>query len=380
MFDSNGHFWRVGDQIFHSKAMAVEYASRTGEQLHFDYFNGFYSNIDWSTEPKESLHQLYKHRAEQLLSKYDHVALLLSGGSDSTAMVNTFIHNGLKPAEVVSYQLLNKVMDKKSTTNIEVTMSASKTAKACEDVGIPYRIINMWDNINNVKYDHKFFETADTRMSIDNLIKMEGINNDKKLLDMVSAGKKVCLVNGLEKPRVFIKDGYWTTAHLDGPLASNFYGRDMVDNHGIYTERFFTTKDMPSINVKQCHVVMQHYEQNVPDYKNILTHTNEFDVESYYKVLNDILFDGLWKNGELFTLGKLGALQKYIVFEKIMSGSRIVTEYQGLIQEFYNSIDKDRFINFHGMFKIPYPEEQLAYPDLKGNYGDFYRLKKVSGN
>ena len=380
MFDSNGHCWRVGDKIFYSKAMAVEYASRTGEQLHFDYFNSFYNTIDWSTEPSESLQKLYKQRAEQLLSKYDHVVLLLSGGSDSTAVVNTFIRNGLKPAEVVSYQLLNKVIDNKSITNIEVTISASKTAKACEDAGIPYRIINLWDNIKDVKYDYKFFETADTRMCIDNLIKIEGLHKDKKLLELVSAGKKVCLVNGLEKPRVFIKDGYWTTAHLDGPLGSNFWGRDMMDNHGIYLERFFTTTDVPAINVKQCHVIIQHYEQNVPDYKNLLIHTNEFDFETYYKVLNDILFDGIWKNGELFTLGKLGALQKYITFENLMSETNMVKEYQGLIQDFYNSIDREKYINFHGKLGAYFPENQLAYPDLKGNYGDFYRIKKVNDN
>jgi hypothetical protein len=378
MFDSNGHYWRVGDRIFYSKAMAVEYASRTGKQLHFNYFNNFYNTIDWATEPTESLQQLYKRRAEQLLSKYDHVALLLSGGSDSTAVVNTFIRNGLMPSEVISYQMLNKVMDEKSTTNIEVTLSASKIAKACQDVGIPYRIINLWDNINNVKYDDKFFETADTRMCIDNLIKIEGLHKDRKLLDLVSAGKKVCLVNGLEKPRVFIKDGYWTTAHLDGPLASNFWGRDLADNHGVFTERFFTTTDMPAINVKQCHVIIQHYEQNVPDYRNLLIHTNDFDFQKYYRVLNDILFDGIWKNDELFSLGKLGALQKYIVFEKLMAETKMVKEYQGLIKDFYNSIDKDRFINFHGKLGGYFPENQLAYPDLKGNYGDFYRIKKVS--
>ena len=133
----------MGDRIFYSKALAVEYASRTGLPMSYDFYNDFYDSLDWSTEPSQSLQELYRARAEQLLSSYDRVILLLSGGSDSTAMVNTFVKNGLKPHEVVSYALLNNVIDKNSITNLEVTLSASKTAKSVIEAGIPYRVINL---------------------------------------------------------------------------------------------------------------------------------------------------------------------------------------------------------------------------------------------
>ena len=194
LFDFYSH-WTVGNEKFYSKPMAVEYASRTGQQIHFNFFNHVYDKVDWTKEPKQSLQELYKLRAEQLLSKYDYVILLLSGGSDSTSIVRTFLNNGYKPNEIVSYGVVNNFIDKNSITNLEITLSASKTASLCLDAGIPYRFINLWDNIKDVNYNDKWFETADSRMSIDNLLKIEGLHNDKKFLDIARKGKKVCLQN-----------------------------------------------------------------------------------------------------------------------------------------------------------------------------------------
>ena len=378
MQENNHSHWRVGDRIFYSKALAVEYASRSGLPMTYDFYNDFYDRLDWSVEPSHSLRELYRARAEQLLSSYDRVILLLSGGSDSTAMVNTFVQNGLKPHEVVSYALLNGTINKNSITNLEVTLGASKTAKSVMEAGIPYRVINLWDNIRNVNYDYKWFETADCRMSIDNLIKIEGLNNDKQIRGMVDSGLKVCIVNGLEKPRVFVHEGYFQTAHLDHPLTGNFYAKELSHDNGLYTERFYTTIDMPEIEIKQCHTIIKHYENNVPDYQNVLLHTANFDVQKYFSQVNDILYPNLWKNSEYFTLGKAAGPEKYRHFERVMSGHKIVEQYRGLIRDFYRSIDSKKYINNH-----IHPSGSMSsseFTDLAGFYSGFYKIKKLNAN
>ena len=374
MIDPNGHCWRVGDRKFHSKAMAVEYASRTGEQIHFDYFNSFYDTLDWSIEPEQSLHDLYRARAEQLLSSYDRVILLLSGGSDSTAMVNTFLQNRLRPHQVVSHGLINNAIDKNAVTNVEVTLSASKTAKLCLELGVPYRVINLWDNIKNVNYDYNWFDTADCRMSVDNLIRFEGVNNDKEIRKMVDSGKKVCVVSGLDKPRVFVHEGYFQASHLDVPLTANFYAKEL----GLHTERFFTTAEMPEIEIKQCHTIIKHYEEKVPDYQKKLVHTANFDVERYYATINDILYPGLWKDSEYFTLGKTESWKKYGLVEKVMSDHKIIKQYNGLVRDFYRSIQSEKYIN-----NFIHPSGRLsgsAYTDLVGFFSNFHKIKKLDTN
>jgi hypothetical protein len=361
---SNGR-WFVGDSVFYTKPMAVEYASRTNQQIHFDFHNKFYDSVDWGKEPAQSLQELYRDRAEQLLSTYDYVVLLLSGGSDSTNIVKTFLNNGLRPDEVVSHGVLNKVVNKTSTCNIEVTASASKTAKLCQDAGIPYRFINLWDSINNIKYDEKFFETADTRMCIDNLFRVEGLHNDPHLLNVAKNGKKVCIVIGLEKPRVFINDGYFTTGFLDTVVMQNNYARDIKDNRGIYLERFYITPDMPEITIKQCHTIVNYFEKNVPNYKQQLVHTDKFGFQEYYDKINDILYPDTWQSKDYFSLGKTKSgifCQKYNFIGEIMPDFDMFKQYQGVIKNFYRSVDK-KYIRSNG--------------DIAGNYGNFYKIKKV---
>tara|TARA_R110000782_G_scaffold235782_2_gene321838 strand:+ start:330 stop:1439 length:1110 start_codon:yes stop_codon:yes gene_type:complete len=365
----------VGDRKFSSKAMAVEYACRTGEQVHFEFFNDFYHSLDWSTEPAQSLHELYRARAEQLLSSYDRVILLLSGGSDSTAMVNIFLQNGLRPHQVVSHTVINSSINKNAVTNVEITRSASKTAKLCMELGVPYRVINLWDNIKNVEYDYHWFDTADSRMSIDNLIKFEGVNNDREIRKMVDSGKKVCLVSGFEKPRVFIHEGYFQAGHLDIPLTQNFYSK----NKGLHKERFYTTKDMPTIEIKQCHTIIKHYEKHVPDYEKLLVHTADFNVDQYYATINDVLYEGLWKDRDYFTLGKLASSKKYTHLEEVMPDHKIVKSYKGLVRDFYKSINSEKYINdflLHPSGRI----SNSAYADMKGFYSNFYKIKKLNAN
>jgi len=364
---STGH-WLVGDRVFYTKPMAVEYASRTNEQIHFDFHNSFYDSVDWSEEPEQSLQEIYRARAEQLLSTYDYVVLLLSGGSDSTNMVKTFLNGGLRPDEVVSHGVLNKVVNETSTTNIEITASASKTAKLCQDAGIPYRFINLWDSIKNVKYDENFFETADTRMCIDNLMRIEGLHNDPHLLNVAKNGKKVCIVIGLEKPRVFINDGYFTTAFLDTVVMQNHWARDIKDNRGIYLERFYITPDMPEITIKQCHTIINYFEKNIPNYKEKLIHTDKFDHQEYYDKINDILYPDTWQSKNYFSLGKTKSgifCQKYNFIGEIMPDFDMFKQYQGVIKNFYRSVDK-KYIRSNG--------------DISGNYGNFYKIKKLNAN
>jgi hypothetical protein len=75
--------YRVGDLKFYSKLQAIEMSTKTGIHLHWDFNEAVFDSYDWTVEPKDSLVELYRQRAQQLRNKYDYIILAYSGGADS---------------------------------------------------------------------------------------------------------------------------------------------------------------------------------------------------------------------------------------------------------------------------------------------------------
>lgn len=70
-------------------------------------------DFDFTIEPKESLKELYKKRAEELRKKYNYLILMYSGGSDSHEMLMSFLDNNIFIDEVryFSYNTLTDRLD-----------------------------------------------------------------------------------------------------------------------------------------------------------------------------------------------------------------------------------------------------------------------------
>jgi hypothetical protein len=135
---------------------------------------------------------------------------------------------------------------------------------------------------------------------------------------------------------------------------------------------------MPEIEIKQCHAIIKHYERHEPDYRKLLVHTADFDVERYFATINDLLYAGLWKNSDYFTLGKSGSSRKYTHLEEVMPDHRIVKEYNGLVRDFHRSINDKKYIN-----NFVHPSGRLsgsAFTDLVAFFSGFHKIKKLDAN
>ena len=87
-----GHHRHNGWTWFDSRAVAgltgVEFVMPLADKL------------DWTVEPKQSLSELYRQRAQYLRDHFDYLILMYSGGSDSHQTLMSFIGNGIFLDEV----------------------------------------------------------------------------------------------------------------------------------------------------------------------------------------------------------------------------------------------------------------------------------------
>src|ERR1035437_309008 len=103
-------YWELNGQYFFKKDECLRYATAIrNNNIHFHFFDDEFNSVDWSTEPDESLEELYLQRALQLRGTYDYLMLAFSGGSDSTQILDTFLNNNIKIDEIVLYNAVELV-------------------------------------------------------------------------------------------------------------------------------------------------------------------------------------------------------------------------------------------------------------------------------
>ena len=95
-----GH-WVVAGKKYYNKLQAVVDSVPKGWWPHFYFHEDKFSKFDWTTEPVETLTDLYKKRALSLRQKFDHITIEFSGGADSWTALYSFLRQGL---HVVSYE------------------------------------------------------------------------------------------------------------------------------------------------------------------------------------------------------------------------------------------------------------------------------------
>lgn len=261
MYQDKLGFYRVGDLKFYSKIEAIEMHAKTGIHPHWDYNEAAFSCYDWTTEPEQNILELYRARAQQLRDKYDYLVLNFSGGADSTTVLEAFVDNDIKLDEIALHINYSATNDKEDFMNAEIFNVAHPKTQAVLDK-YPYiksRVIDLRDQTLDYfrltnDYTAWIYE-LNTFMS-PNAVARAGLPlRIKEWADMIHAGKKVCFISGLDKPRLF--------NHPDGRFSFRFL--DIIDNNATvqsiagkqpYADEFFYwSPDMPEIPIKQAHLV-----------------------------------------------------------------------------------------------------------------------------
>jgi len=272
-FYNKGHY-QVGDQQYFSKFQAVMASKQTGHFPEWHFNNEIFGLQDWTQEPTESLWEIYRQRAQQLRDQYDYVILLYSGGSDSTNILQSFLFNNIPLDEVFCYGPFNGI----DTNTQQVTTAAENLYREIDLVALPYLRemskhykfnVNMYDWTNDIINGFKDADWIWTDVSgrFDPRVigKNKIFENSPNGMVQLEAGKKVCFIVGIDKPRIILKDGVFYSAFLDFYTGLGTGQKNQMEGKNWFGEElFYWSPDMPKLVIKQAHVMMQYF-QNYPN-------------------------------------------------------------------------------------------------------------------
>jgi hypothetical protein len=274
--EKNKHgFYRVGTQFCtYNLFEALEQRQKTNEDIRWDFNDEFFSTIDWTQEPAESLKDLYAQRAAQLREKYDYLVLFFSGGSDSHNILSTFVDYGIYLDEVLTYHTyeISQVPKDSSLDSVgEVFLAAIPEAKRLlqKSPRTIHRVIDVSDFIKDSMIEietrgipHDFLYRYNNHCSPRRfgIRKLRNLPEYQKLYD---TGKKVCFIHGTDKPGISFQDHKWFFRFNSMVDGGGYHVDFQFDNqYNGYDEFFYWAPDAWKIPVKQCHKIRNFFRRN----------------------------------------------------------------------------------------------------------------------
>lgn len=270
-FDRHG-FYRVGEFKTYSKLEAIELHNKTGIHPHWDFNESVFDCYDWTVEPKTSLQELYKKRAQQLRSQYDYLILNYSSGADSQTILDTFVDNDILLDETFSLINLQGTGDINNPLNDEIFQYAIPYMQSLNQtqswpkhrvLDCTQGMVDFFSKSNSIDwvYNVNMIWTA-FNVSIPDLIM-----SVPEWRNMMHKGIKIAIITGTDKPRLVHENGQWAARFID---ISGFNGNVQMtvpDLLPYSTEYFYWTPDLPEIIIKQAHLVKNY--MNSGDVKNL---------------------------------------------------------------------------------------------------------------
>jgi hypothetical protein len=255
-------FYQFGEHKFHNKVLALVEGTKHNQFPEWNFNKSTFDKIDWTVEPEAGLLELYRIRAQQIRDQFDYIRLEFSGGGDSTTVAYSFINNGIHLDEVVFRY--PKTGEKNSTddpfnTKPENTLSEARYAAFplldWIKTHSPLTKITIHDYSEDMlksKHDESWvFKTRDYfqpghpfKHTVD------AVDDHKRKLDQ---GTRVCVLWGVDKPKVCIKDSKWYLYFMD--IQANAANPDVAGYTNVTNEYFFWSPDLPELLCKQAHII-----------------------------------------------------------------------------------------------------------------------------
>jgi hypothetical protein len=255
-------YYMVRDKQFFTKPQALVEATKSGHFPEWHFNRPVFEKIVWDQEPETDLRMLYRLRAQQLREKYDWIRVEASGGGDSTTAIFSFLLNGIHLDEVV---FRYPKTGEKNMSNDPYNTKCENTLSEWEFAARPLLnwIAQNHPTVRCTVHDYSenmlagstdetwVFNTKDYfqpghAFKHDNI----GMIDHRKDAD---AGKRICVLYGIDKPKMCIRDGMWYVYFMD--LQANHSNSVVYEYNNITNEYFYWTPDLPEIVHKQAHLI-----------------------------------------------------------------------------------------------------------------------------
>jgi hypothetical protein len=260
-------YYTVGQVRHYIKPKALIAATETNQFPEWNFNRDAFGSYNWSVEPETNLKELYRMRAQQLRDRYDYIRLEVSGGGDSATAAFSFILNSIHLDEVVfRYPKTGEknVTDDPFNTKPENTLSEWKYAAQPLLQWIathaPRTRITMHDYSEDMlasNHDESWIFRTKDYFQPGHAFKhtVDAVDSHKQTLDQ---GKSVCMLWGVDKPKVCIKDKKWYLYFMD--IQANNANPEVGQWDNVTNEYFYWTPDLPELLCKQAHTIRKWFD------------------------------------------------------------------------------------------------------------------------
>jgi hypothetical protein len=283
-------YYLVGNEIYYNKIQALITASKMNLQIRWFFNEDVFVKFPWHIEPEESLRELYRQRAQQLREQYDYIRLELSGGSDSTTVAYSFLLNDIHLDEVIfRYPKAGErgVSGDPKYTGAENTLSewefAAKPLLNWIATNYPKTKITVHD------YSEDMIAEADSKdeswiFRTRHYLQPGHIHkfDDRHIIEhrrQIDQTNKMCLLYGVDKPKIFIKDDKFFFYFQDG-LAS-YTNEIAAETSGVVNEFFYWAPECTKLIAKQVHEVKRWF--SMPQNYQIMSGTLQWPNSDFAK-------------------------------------------------------------------------------------------------
>lgn len=296
-FAKNGYY-QVGNQVFNHKIMALQYATATKQSVNWNFNNKVYDSLDWIKQDSIGLLSMYKMRAEQLRNKYDYLILCWSGGADSTAMLESFLHNNILLDEVVILWPVSRTRGRytpnwnthsfnmPSEWELAVVPQLEKIKK-----DYPKLKITICDTMDKLETN----EYRDDTVLVCEKHNYGSIQRWRQLDEVARKRSEkyhnVAILLGVSPVHVAnLDDKYLVTFFTDSFVSPGSKSDRTQDGWLRNVEFFYMTPDMPELMRKQAHVMLEHMKMNpqAKKYVSAMTMTKHRTLKMVYNPDSEI--------------------------------------------------------------------------------------------
>jgi hypothetical protein len=263
-------YYQIGDVKTYSRFDLMDLHAESPQAWKWHYNDEFFNAYDWAVEPRESIDELYRNRAEQLRRDYDYLVLYYSGGYDSANMLYAFLDNGIYPDEICVFYsrhdtVSNQYLELRDHTWKKLAEIAKKYPQIkIRKVDYSDYFFNWSSRVKEVNPDQDLIYNFGTILSLNHMmmdLSHRYIDDWKHILDN---GQKMAWIHGAEKPSLRYLDDKWIFNFHDGLIRANITPlRQKIDNGKIGVYEFFywaPTETCAKIMIKQCHLLKQLYD------------------------------------------------------------------------------------------------------------------------
>ena len=213
-----------------------------------------WSKVNWKTQPKESLQELYKQRAQQIRDQYDYILLCFSGGMDSRNILETFYYNNIHIDEILVvtnpsqkdkclYSNFQRIIQEIELNALDLLkiLNLSKTKITIFDHAELFSDPNNFD-VYRI-YGNEWYKQLGAYVSV-----QHGVWEDSDR--HVSNNKKTGVIFGADKPLPTLRDDNFCIHFND--ISCNHMWKQRENFYPIW---FYWDADFPDIVRKQAHIL-----------------------------------------------------------------------------------------------------------------------------